>query len=102
MKSRRIWTSIDEIKAANAASGRYWFTPDTMRFFDSKIVTKVIWGRYFISSERMGPEYARTFTVREVFDSGEVSTLGSLRDFTTLTDARAALRAHLDKVKVQP
>lgn len=70
---RRYFTSIDEIRRANEAAGYYWFSPDTLRWFRSRIHADVYDGRYFVTSER-NPSGERRYTVREVTDDGEVKT----------------------------
>lgn len=89
------FTTIDEIKAANAARGDFWFSPDTMRFFRSRIVGKVMFGHYFVTSEKSNDYDAkRRYTVRYAHDDGEVTTIGEFRQWNTPDQARAAIRAH--------
>lgn len=58
---------ITDIKAANAAAGFFFFSKDTMRFFSSKVESKVYEGPggvYFVTSEQMGEEGPRKYRVR--------------------------------------
>jgi hypothetical protein len=73
--------NIDEIKQANREAGKFFFSPDTMRFFDSHILTGVIGGRFFITSEQP-PEGPRRYSVRVAWEDGGVSTMtpGSAAD----------------------
>lgn len=71
------WT-IQEIERWNDWSGHYFFTPDTKRFFRSRILDEVFQGPggvYFVTSERFGPEAPRRYSVRQFHPStGEVDT----------------------------
>ena len=90
--------TLADIKAANASSGqRYWFSPDTMRFFRSIADRGVIGGRYFVTSEQYvpydGDPDPRRFTVRVAHDDGTIGTVGDFQAHDTLGQARAAARA---------
>lgn len=80
-----------------AGSG-YWFTRDTMRFFQSRILWKTLtatrFGHAFISSEGC-PEWgiARAYTVREYQAGNGVTTIGEQGGYRTRAAALAALRA---------
>ena len=92
------YRTLAEIKAANASSGqRYWFSPDTMRFFRSVADHGVIGGRYFVTSEQYvpydGDPDPRRFTVRVANDDGTIGTVGDFQAHDTLEQARAAARA---------
>lgn len=85
------YRSIDDIEYANERrANHYFFAPDSMRFFSSRILHGVYGGRYFVTSERCdwGP-YPRLFTVREALPSGKVEMVGEFQEFST---ARAAKR----------
>jgi hypothetical protein len=100
------WT-IDGIKAANERAGNFFFSPDTMRYFRSRVlptVTQGPGGVYFVTSEGIsnfggrGWTRARRFTVR-VFNpkTADVNTVGALPDcefqkFPTAREARSAAR----------
>ena len=75
---------IGDIRKANKAAGHHWFDPDSMRFFRSRIGSKVYEGPggiYFVSSEQfVGSDWIaapRRYTVRK-FDptTGGVDTAG--------------------------
>ena len=89
-----MYASITEIKEANRASGQYWFEQSAMRFFRSKIESKVIRGRYFITSEQFvasnGQADPRRYTVRRADDDGSITTIGPFNQYT-MAEARAAL-----------
>lgn len=72
------FTNINQVREANREISSYWFSLDTMRFFDSRVETDPIRGRCFISSEQFhgsrGNDGPRLYTVRIVDDDGKVST----------------------------
>ena len=98
--------STDDIRAVADHAGSHFFSPDTMRFFQSRILSGVwapdghqtVEGRrfFFVTSERYGDDAPRHYAVR-------MMTLGSQRDDRPAVDivtvgdyhdtARAAHRA---------
>jgi hypothetical protein len=63
---------IDAIREADHRAGRYFFSPDTMRFFNSRILPTIYQGPggvYFITSEKFtgssGVSAPRKYTVRQ-------------------------------------
>lgn len=90
-----MYKSIGAMKKANRALGRHWFDPRSVEFFDSRIESKVIRGRYFISSSQIhdygvDPEYhgPRTLKVHRVSDDGAVDTLWQYPTPKNLDEAR--------------
>lgn len=84
--------TLAEIKAANNAAGRYFFTKGAQRFFNSKILPTIYQGAggiYFVTGERMELTHALKYTVR-TFDptTGEVDTAGDFcrHDLETARD----------------
>lgn len=45
------FSSMADLKSENKLNGFYFFSPQTMKFFNSKIVSPLLAGRYFITSE---------------------------------------------------
>jgi hypothetical protein len=81
--------NIRDIQRANKQSGHFFFEPESLRFFDSRIGRKVYEGPggvYFTTSERFKPlegtPLARRYTVRQ-FDpsTSQVSTVGKFQDY---------------------
>jgi len=66
-----MFKTMAEIKAANKAAGRFFFSPDTMRFFESRIEAGPFNNR-FVTSEKP-PHEPRRFTVRTANDDGTIS-----------------------------
>jgi hypothetical protein len=75
--------SIEEIKQANKASGRHFFSPDTMRFFNSIVYDDVfphhnLPQTFFITSEKMNGMSARYYMVRCAHPDGSMSSISKI------------------------
>jgi len=72
-----MFRTLQQIKDANKATGLYWFEPESMRFFKSRVSEKVYptkdGGAYFVSSER-GPSNVRAYTIRKCRADGYIRT----------------------------
>lgn len=86
------WRSVAEIKAANREHGKYFFSDDTLKFFNSIVYEDtLIAGRYFITSEKGDWDGAeRLFTVRVADDSGDIDTVGKFQAHRSKSAAIAA------------
>ncbi len=88
---RGSFTSISDIRAANAAGGWYFFSPDTMRFFSSRVHSRLFGGCIFVTSEQFqpshGPPYAREYTIRLANADGDVSSVSPFQEYKTLSSA---------------
>jgi hypothetical protein len=94
--------TIDTIIQINKDKGYFFFDPQTMRFFNSRVLETVYEGPggvYFITSEKQPTTrfafqnliHPRRYTVRSFNpETGDVNTTGP---FNTLTKARAATLA---------
>jgi hypothetical protein len=73
------WVDIQQIKRANSDAGFYWFEPDALRFFRSRVSETTYCGKggiFFVSSEK-GPHTERAYTVRQFLpDTGDITTCG--------------------------
>ena len=81
-----------DVKAANKANGHHFFSADTMAYWDSKIESGVLQGRFFITSEQtsMRPRYFREFKIREIIEGGkDIRTIGD--SYTNLELAKNAI-----------
>ncbi len=91
----KTWT-VSEIKAANAAAGYFFFSPDTLRFFRSRIGDSVyqgVGGAFFVTSEQFvssdGQRKPRRYTVRAFNPAtGDCSTADGC-EFNKLTRGAA-------------
>lgn len=91
-----MFTTVSQVRKANKATGQAWFAPDAMSFFNTVIETDLINGKrgdqYFITSERADLDDPKRYAIREVEESGKVTTVGMILEYETLRDARIALR----------
>lgn len=86
--------TIEQIRAANKAAGFFFFEPDTVRFFRSRILPTVHSGPggvYFLTSEQFvssrGVASPRRYTVRKFNPgSGDIDTVG---EFNSMSKAHA-------------
>lgn len=76
MKRKGNFQSMKQLKKANEKSGRHFFAPSTLRFFNSKIHTKQpIHGCMFITSEQYDCSAPRLYTIRIAYADGSVETM---------------------------
>jgi hypothetical protein len=92
--------TLAEFRQFNKETGRHFFDRDTMWFWNSRVESGLIKGRYFITSEdsvsfQGTPE--RIFAVREANADGSVTTLKS--HIADKAAARAELKAFAAEAK---
>jgi hypothetical protein len=82
--------TIHEVQEANEEAGRFFFSPSTMRFFDSKICERVFAGAdgwYFVTSEQFKDSHdkrgPRRFTVRRQVPNGDVHKVHEFQGFAS-------------------
>lgn len=80
--------TITDIKEANKKAGKYFFEPDTMRFFNSRVVSEVyttLWGNYaFFVTREINPSNQLRYSVREFNkQTGDVRTHGEFFGYKT-------------------
>ena len=88
---------MEAIKRANARAGHHFFEASSMRFFASRVGSKVYGGRYFVTSEQFRDYESRWFehrryTIRECDLEGHVRTVGDFQGFGTAAQARSAIK----------
>lgn len=87
--------TMSDIKRNARTLGSQWFGPGALRFFGSRVHSKVYPGAkcsYFVSSERTGPrETERRYTVRRAC-GGRIGTQGDFLAYKTSAQAHAAAR----------
>jgi len=90
------FSTISQIKRLNESSGRHWFSPSSMRWFNSRVHDNVYGGCVFVTSEKNDMPYCapqpRVYTVRVAMDDGSIETYGSMGDYATRADAHADAR----------
>ena len=80
-------------KLAKEGKSPYFFSPDTMKFFNSKVyqdVKKVQDGFLFITSEVFGDD-PRHYAVRFISEDGSIDTITK---FYNLKDAKQYLKSY--------
>ena len=92
------YRDMSYVRWANQDAGFDFFERDTMRFFDSRVVSALYAGRFFITSER-GSSNVTKYTVRQAFPSGRVGTVGEFGEHGTLGDARDKARELAKRVR---
>ena len=92
-KRKRL--TIGAIKEINRKKGQYWFSPNTMRFFKSKVPDDhmpLVKNRFFISSEK-SPWDKRKYTIREfIGKTGSVETFGEFQFYNSKESAQRVLK----------
>lgn len=98
-KSRAELESAYEAGCAARGSGAHWFSPDTLRFFRSRIADIYYlpeadaW--LFITSEQNhggAVHHPRLYTVRRMDAAGRIKDVGGFQAYATLGRARTALK----------
>lgn len=93
--------SIDAIKKANAEAGSFYFSPDTMRFFRSRVMSDVFPledGALFVTSERREGDIRR-YTIRRAWDDGDIATLDGFQAYTSRNGALKAAKKAAANIK---
>ena len=100
---RGPWHSAEppygDLVLANRDAGNYWFEPDTMRFFRTRICDggTMHGGRFFVTSEKntgWGYDYPRLYTVRVGNDDATIGTMGSFQQYASRSAAIAAAKRY--------
>lgn len=90
------YQTIADVKAANKSIGNHWFDRGSMAFFNTKIVTSLIGGKYFVTSEFCdhsdGTREQTKFTVRMADSDGTIDTVGKFQQYEKWADAMEAVR----------
>jgi hypothetical protein len=88
----RHFSNIEEIRAANRDAGLFFFSPDTMRFFRSRVGRELYGGRFFITSEQFDDAAPRWYSVRCANRDGSIDTV-SFQGYATEAEATLAAKA---------
>lgn len=90
---RKQYTSINQIISEAQRAGSHFFDDSTLRFFSSRIHSKIYGGCYFITSER--DEYRdsnpRFYTIRKYEGGLKIETVGKFCQYQTRALAVAAV-----------
>lgn len=89
------------VKAKNYEAGQHWFSPDTMRFFNSKVPDEAIKKgdkAYFVSQEDNFDRTGKTYTLRVAdLKTGDVDTIGEFGEITSKSEAEKKLLEVVEK-----
>jgi hypothetical protein len=92
------FTSIEMVKMYAREHGSHFFDPDAMRFFSSRVSSKLFGAdrSVFVTSERhehpLYESLPRKFTVRQIDDKGSIQTVSEFQEFETQAEAFAFAR----------
>jgi hypothetical protein len=81
------YETMEDVIRANTEIGEHWFEPATMRFFKTRIESRLIAGHRFITSEK-GPDEVRRYTIRDARPDGSIDTVGEFQGYRTLAQAK--------------
>ena len=100
------WYSFTDTNDIQRHHRGYWFSKDTMRFFQSRISQNVYYGKdllFFVSSERQNYDTPRLYTVRAYDPKNDrIQTVGEFQGYKTSGGAnKAAERLALESFHVQ-
>lgn len=89
--------SIEQIKKYNTSKGFYFFQPETMRFFRSRVGVCTYpaadgSGTYFVTSEQFDSHSPRLYTVRKIVEDGSIDQVGEFQQHRHLSTAKAAAK----------
>ena len=100
----RTLYGIDDIQWFNNYNGFHFFDRESMRFFNSRILSDVYRGRWFVTSERNDMPYSqpatRLYTVRYVREDGTLETVGEFQQYETAYQAKKAARLAAERGRV--
>ncbi len=87
--------STKEIKKFHEGNNKKFFDPDTLRWFNSRILHGVVHGRIFFTSERDSyrDSNPRRYTVRMILQDRSIISLGGFDGFATNYEARKWAKA---------
>jgi len=92
---------IKEVEKRAEKGAKYFFSPDAMRFFSSRIC-QLCWKKdndiFFVTSEKNGNSY-RKYTIRKSSTSGDITTMGEFQAYDTINEANMAIREIIEVVE---
>lgn len=86
-----------KVRDIKSAHRRYWFSPDTMRFFNSRVnldqdAVEIGGEYYFTSSEQFDHKSPRLYSVRAWNpETDDIRTIGEFQGYRTAREARAKI-----------
>ena len=80
--------TLTDIKNNNKKAGKNWFDKDTMRFFKSRIESKLYSDNTFITSEKQEHQFPREYTSRIALNNGiDIESVGEFQQFESFYQA---------------
>jgi hypothetical protein len=92
--------TIPELRALNRAQGYNFFSPETLRFFNSMVEDEVFGGCIFVTSEQNGYRNPRLYTVRAIRANGSIETLSEFQEFETREQALSEAQSLASQIVV--
>ena len=84
--------TMADVKRNNKQAGRYWFSPDTMGFFNSRVESELVAGKFFVTSEQRDWDAPRLYSIRKYDpETHQIGTVGDFQAFKTCQDALDAI-----------
>src|SRR4051794_19932627 len=84
--------TVEQIKQANRDAGQHFFSPDTMRFFKSRVMDFVTGGRFFVTSEQNGYSDPRMWSIREAMPDGTIESYSEFQQYSSGAVAKRAAK----------
>jgi hypothetical protein len=85
-----LFNNLSDLKIFHKKEGGHWFDSQTMKYFNTKIESALLGGKYFIYSTKM-PNYDRTFQIAEAYPSGNIFPVDNSPHFKDKTQAKIYL-----------
>lgn len=92
--------NLEAVKEANKRYRPpvYWFGTREMRSFGTKIASKLLGGKYFVTSEwANSSKTLRAYSIREALPDGSIDTVGKFLGYPTQKAAVSAVKYLLAK-----
>jgi hypothetical protein len=87
---KKLFHSLTELKAFHKEQGGHWFDRNSMKYFNTKIESSLIAGKYFIYSNKM-PYYDRYYKIAEAYPSGNIFPVENTPSFDDKLKAKEYL-----------
>ena len=86
------WKNVAQVKARGKTIGDRTFSEENLRYFKTKVGTRVLYGRFFVTSECARGSTERSYTVRYATDYGYVDTVPKFMGSSRRHAAETAVR----------
>lgn len=97
------YKTIEDIRAAHEAEGLYFFAPSTMRYWKSRVSSRIYpvsTGAYFVTSETDFHGDDRRYTIRFADSSARITDVGEFRQYKSASGAHKAAKRFADKANL--